>query len=59
VCGYLAGNLCRCGSYVKILDAVLDGAGRLRGSDRAVPAMSHAAGGLVAGTSSSSREQGG
>ena len=27
---YLAGNLCRCGSYVKILDAVLDAAGRLR-----------------------------
>jgi aerobic-type carbon monoxide dehydrogenase small subunit (CoxS/CutS family) len=28
---YLAGNLCRCGSYVKILDAVLDAAGRMRG----------------------------
>jgi aerobic-type carbon monoxide dehydrogenase small subunit (CoxS/CutS family) len=27
---YLAGNLCRCGSYLKILDAVLDAAGRLR-----------------------------
>lgn len=27
---YLAGNLCRCGSYVKILDAVEDAAGRLR-----------------------------
>lgn len=27
---YLAGNLCRCGSYVKIQDAVLDAAGRLR-----------------------------
>lgn len=26
---YLAGNLCRCGSYVKILDAVLDAATRL------------------------------
>jgi len=26
---YLAGNLCRCGSYVKILDAVLDAARRL------------------------------
>jgi aerobic-type carbon monoxide dehydrogenase small subunit (CoxS/CutS family) len=27
---YLAGNLCRCGSYVKILDAVLDAAKRLQ-----------------------------
>ncbi len=27
---YLAGNLCRCGSYVKIQNAVLDAAGRLR-----------------------------
>lgn len=27
---YLAGNLCRCGSYVKILDAVEDAAQRLR-----------------------------
>lgn len=27
---YLAGNLCRCGSYVKIQDAVLDAASRLR-----------------------------
>ena len=26
---YLAGNLCRCGSYVKILDSVMDAAGRL------------------------------
>jgi aerobic-type carbon monoxide dehydrogenase small subunit (CoxS/CutS family) len=26
---YLAGNLCRCGSYVKILDAVLDAKQRL------------------------------
>jgi carbon-monoxide dehydrogenase small subunit/isoquinoline 1-oxidoreductase alpha subunit/xanthine dehydrogenase YagT iron-sulfur-binding subunit len=28
---YLAGNLCRCGSYVKILDAVMDAKGRLAG----------------------------
>jgi aerobic-type carbon monoxide dehydrogenase small subunit (CoxS/CutS family) len=27
---FLAGNLCRCGSYVKIVDAVLDAAQRLR-----------------------------
>jgi carbon-monoxide dehydrogenase small subunit/isoquinoline 1-oxidoreductase alpha subunit/xanthine dehydrogenase YagT iron-sulfur-binding subunit len=29
---YLAGNLCRCGSYVKIQDAVLDAAIRIRGA---------------------------
>jgi len=28
---YLAGNLCRCGSYVKILDAVMDAKSRLAG----------------------------
>ncbi len=27
---YLAGNLCRCGSYLKIMDAVLDAAKRMR-----------------------------
>lgn len=27
---YLAGNLCRCGSYVKILDAVMDAQARVR-----------------------------
>jgi aerobic-type carbon monoxide dehydrogenase small subunit (CoxS/CutS family) len=29
---YLAGNLCRCGSYVKILDSVMDAADRVRSS---------------------------
>jgi len=29
---YLAGNLCRCGSYVKILDSVMDARDRLRGA---------------------------
>lgn len=29
---YLAGNLCRCGSYVKILDAVIDARDRLAAS---------------------------
>jgi carbon-monoxide dehydrogenase small subunit/isoquinoline 1-oxidoreductase alpha subunit/xanthine dehydrogenase YagT iron-sulfur-binding subunit len=28
---YIAGNLCRCGSYVKILDSVEDVRDRLRG----------------------------
>ena len=31
---YLAGNLCRCGSYVKILDAVMDAKGRLAAEKR-------------------------
>jgi len=34
---YLAGNLCRCGSYVKILDSVLDAAQRLREPEAAQP----------------------
>jgi aerobic-type carbon monoxide dehydrogenase small subunit (CoxS/CutS family) len=29
---YLAGNLCRCGSYVKFLDAVMDAKDRVRGA---------------------------
>jgi aerobic-type carbon monoxide dehydrogenase small subunit (CoxS/CutS family) len=32
---YLAGNLCRCGSYVKILDAVMDAKTRLKASAKA------------------------
>lgn len=32
---YLAGNLCRCGSYVKILDAVMDAKDRVRASGAA------------------------
>lgn len=31
---HLSGNLCRCGSYIKIQDAVLNAAGRLRDSAR-------------------------
>jgi aerobic-type carbon monoxide dehydrogenase small subunit (CoxS/CutS family) len=31
---YLAGNLCRCGSYVKIMDAVLDARDRLTAAQR-------------------------
>jgi carbon-monoxide dehydrogenase small subunit len=34
---YLAGNLCRCGSYLKIQDAVLDAAARLREGSGARP----------------------
>lgn len=30
---YLAGNLCRCGSYLKILDSVMDAKGRVRSTD--------------------------
>lgn len=31
ICEYLAGNLCRCGSYVKVLDSVRAAIARLRG----------------------------
>ncbi len=34
---HLAGNLCRCGSYLKIEDAVLDAAARLRSAPRRCP----------------------
>jgi aerobic-type carbon monoxide dehydrogenase small subunit (CoxS/CutS family) len=34
---YLAGNLCRCGSYVKILDAVMDAKGRVTQEDSPDP----------------------
>jgi len=34
---YLAGNLCRCGSYVKIQEAVLNAAARARASSGPVP----------------------
>jgi len=32
---YMSGNLCRCGAYVAILDAVRDGAQRMKGGDHA------------------------
>ena len=38
----LAGNVCRCGSYTNILEAVLDAADRLAGREAAEPAASPA-----------------
>jgi aerobic-type carbon monoxide dehydrogenase small subunit (CoxS/CutS family) len=38
---YLAGNLCRCGSYVKILDAVMDARGRTANADYSQPSGRH------------------
>ncbi len=35
---FLAGNLCRCGSYIKIEEAVMDAAARLRGEAVGPPA---------------------
>jgi len=35
---YLSGNLCRCGSYVKIQEAVLDAADRMRKESHAAAA---------------------
>jgi xanthine dehydrogenase YagT iron-sulfur-binding subunit len=32
---YMSGNLCRCGAYVAILEAVRDGAQRMKGGDHA------------------------
>jgi carbon-monoxide dehydrogenase small subunit len=34
---YLAGNLCRCGSYIKIEEAVLEAARRLKGEEPRLP----------------------
>jgi aerobic-type carbon monoxide dehydrogenase small subunit (CoxS/CutS family) len=40
-CSYLAGNLCRCGSYVKILASVLDARDRLREAPSTARAANH------------------